>query len=172
MGVSSNLDQWVGMNLGDRQCSRISITTKCNIDPTNLEIVSRGRWTILDEAQENAEGFGGNLAIIDGIIENGGSQRHFSMPQIMKLILIGTAWIGLTDSKLEGVWIDLESSGFTNWSTISSSPEPNGGIYNYAEITLGGIASSIWGWQVGGWNDAPSNQDRNSHIIEIPLNLP
>jgi hypothetical protein len=80
---------------------------------------------------------GADLVIVDDAAENDwlASQE------------LGAAWLGASDSAVEGtwVWVDGSSLGYANWNT--TEPSNSGGIENCLQL-LGGDATTL-----GKWND-------------------
>jgi prepilin-type N-terminal cleavage/methylation domain-containing protein len=105
-------------------------------------------WT---EAKQRAEAMGGHLVTISSAAENTFVSSKF--PQ--------TSWIGLTDSRIEGVWewVTREPFNYSSWS----AGEPN----NYQWTPAGqDYGLTNWAFGSGLWDDQ-SNDDLHRYVVEF-----
>ncbi|MGI0493000.1 malectin domain-containing carbohydrate-binding protein [Alkalinema pantanalense CENA528] len=109
-----------------------------------------------EEAQAEAQNFGGNLVTINDATEEAWLKQTFGANELF--------WIGLTDKKQENnfQWINGEVSTYRNWAP----GEPND--YKFGGSFTEGEDFAVMNWQ-GQWNDLPNNYfGIYRGIIEIP----
>ncbi|MEM9271488.1 MAG: NF038122 family metalloprotease [Cyanobacteria bacterium P01_F01_bin.143] len=108
-----------------------------------------GTW---QEAQAEAQSYGGNLVTINDAAENIWLQNTFNTDE--------SFWIGFSDSEQEGVWkwASGQSNTYTNW--FHSEPNNSGNSQNYAVLNYYS--------NDGKWDDRHSSLDGLQRgVIEI-----
>lgn len=135
---SEQEDKWYGFNYNPANGHYYTLTTSVS-------------W---EEAEKQANDWGGHLVTINNLEEEQWLQAMFSA--------LDQYWIGLNDRDVEGTfeWISGAPVNYTNW--LPNEPNNDGGLEDV-------VVMNYVAWENGDkrWNDVQSGQDPRKGIAEV-----
>ena len=125
-----------------------SVLTGPVLNPANNHyyyLLDTENWT---SSQSKALSMGGHLVTINDAAENAWVSATFQNFGGVTRDL----WTGLNDATTEGTfqWASGEALSLSNWH--SGQPD-DGGNEDYVHMWGGNTFHTMFGWQIGGWND-------------------